>query len=132
MAIHLKLGSSIGTIEYGSVGTLHRPIPVAVPLHGNRMDVSRRLRSRGLLDRAERAGESSLNGSANCVAVARFSSSQLGEIPIAGMQACSIGQITADLGFLYFGLEFALQRSRGTARQGAQGVSLCFMWTYDQ
>jgi hypothetical protein len=65
------------------------------PLRGNRMDVSRRLRSLALLDIAKRTGESSLNGSANCVAVARFTSSELGEIPIAACRHLLLESITA-------------------------------------
>ena len=72
-----RLGSSIGQVEFGSVDTLRHSVPVAVPaFHGNRVDVSRRLRSRGLLRAAPEAGERSSCGFANHAAPPGFASRQ--------------------------------------------------------
>jgi protoheme IX farnesyltransferase len=46
-----------------------------------------------------------------------FSASQLGEIPIAACRHLLLGSITVGSRLLYFGLEFVLQRWRGTALQ---------------
>ncbi|MGA8620526.1 MAG: UbiA family prenyltransferase [Candidatus Sulfotelmatobacter sp.] len=53
-----RLGSSIGQVEFGSMGHLRPTLSMAVPsFHGNHLDVPRRLRSCGLLRAASGQSE---------------------------------------------------------------------------
>src|SRR5580698_9853087 len=63
------MGGSIGQIKRGSMASLCHPLPVAVPtFHGDRMDVSRRLRSRWLLCLAAWSGARSFCHATDCLA----------------------------------------------------------------